>query len=51
LSDRAAECGLLRSAIEDAVELLDSGDPGAAAKAHERLLVIRNGLPQRRGGR
>jgi CheY-like chemotaxis protein len=43
LTEQAAECALLRSAIDDAVELLDSGDPGAAARARERLAASQRG--------
>jgi CheY-like chemotaxis protein len=42
LTEQAAECGLLRSAVEDAVELLDSAEPGAVARAKERLLATRD---------
>jgi CheY-like chemotaxis protein len=52
LAERAAECDLLRSAIDDAVEQLDSADPGAAARARERLAATqRSRLGQGAPGR
>ncbi|GAA1258316.1 hypothetical protein GCM10009609_21680 [Pseudonocardia aurantiaca] len=41
LADRAKECGLLRSAVDDALELLDSGDAAAAERARSRLSAVR----------
>ena len=40
LAEQAAECARLRTAIEDAVELLEEG---AAADAHDRLKAARDG--------
>jgi CheY-like chemotaxis protein len=41
LADRAAECGMLRTAIDEAVELLDGGDPSDIAAARTRLAAVR----------
>ena len=41
LADRAKECGLLRSAVDDALELLDRGDPAAVEQARARLGAVR----------
>ena len=41
LADRAKECGLLRSAVDDALELLDSGDAAAVERARSRLSAVR----------
>ena len=41
LADRAKECGLLRSAVDDALELLDSGDAAAVERARNRLSAVR----------
>jgi CheY-like chemotaxis protein len=41
LADRAAKCGVLRVAVDDAVELLESGDPGAVEQAKVRLSGVR----------
>jgi CheY-like chemotaxis protein len=46
LTEQAAECGMLRSAIDDAVDLLDSPDPGAAARARQRLVATRDSRPR-----
>jgi CheY-like chemotaxis protein len=43
LADRAAECGVLRGAIDDVLELLESGDPGDVAIARTRLAAVRGG--------
>jgi CheY-like chemotaxis protein len=51
LTEQAAECGLLRSAIDDAVDLLDSTDPGAATRARERLAATRRGRLGQQAGR
>jgi CheY-like chemotaxis protein len=42
LADRAAECGALRSAVDDALELLESGDPGAVDRVKTRLTTVRS---------
>jgi CheY-like chemotaxis protein len=42
LADRAAECGVLRSAVDDALELLDSGGPAAVEEARGRLNTVRS---------
>jgi CheY-like chemotaxis protein len=41
LAERAAECGMLRTAVDDALELLDGGDPAAKERARERLAAAR----------
>jgi CheY-like chemotaxis protein len=41
LAERAAECGMLRAAVDDALELLDGGDPAGKDRARERLAVAR----------
>jgi CheY-like chemotaxis protein len=41
LAERAAECGMLRAAVDDALELLDGGDPAAKERARERLAAAR----------
>ena len=41
LAERAAECGMLRAAVDDALELLDGGDPAGKERARERLAVAR----------
>ncbi|MGH8964937.1 MAG: response regulator [Actinomycetes bacterium] len=41
LADRAAECGVLRGAIDDALDLLDGGDPTDVATARARLAAVR----------
>jgi CheY-like chemotaxis protein len=41
LAERAAECGMLRAAVDDALELLDGGDPAGRERARERLAVAR----------
>jgi len=46
LAERAAECGMLRAAVDDALELLDGGDPGAKERARERLAVARPPRPR-----
>jgi CheY-like chemotaxis protein len=52
LTEQAAECGLLRSAIEDAIDLLDGTEPGAAGQARDRLLGTRGSrLGQEAAGR
>jgi CheY-like chemotaxis protein len=51
LAEQAAECGLLRSAIDDAVDLLDAADPGAPAQARERLVATQRGRLGQQAGR
>jgi CheY-like chemotaxis protein len=46
LAERAAECGMLRAAVDDALELLDGGDPGGKERARERLAVARPPRPR-----
>jgi CheY-like chemotaxis protein len=46
LAERAAECGVLRAAVDDALELLDSGDPAGKERARERLAVARPPRPR-----
>jgi CheY-like chemotaxis protein len=46
LAERAAECGLLRAAVDDALELLDGGDPAGKDRARERLAVARPPRPR-----
>ena len=41
LADQAAECGVLQRAIDDALELLEGGDPTAVAQARSRLAAVR----------
>jgi CheY-like chemotaxis protein len=41
LAERAAECGALRAAVDDALELLDGGDPAARDRARDRLATAR----------
>lgn len=41
LAERAVECGMLRAAVDDALELLDGGDPAGKERARERLAVAR----------
>jgi CheY-like chemotaxis protein len=41
LADRATECGVLRSAVDDTLRLLDSGEPGAVERARARLAGMR----------
>jgi hypothetical protein len=41
LADRAAECGVLRGAIDDVLELLDGGDADDIATARSRLAAVR----------
>ncbi|OLT14394.1 response regulator receiver protein [Pseudonocardia sp. CNS-139] len=41
LADQAAECGQLRSAVDDALELLDNGDAAAVERARGRLAAVR----------
>jgi CheY-like chemotaxis protein len=41
LADRAKECGLLRSAVDDALVLLDSGDAAAVEQARSQLSAVR----------
>ena len=43
LADRAGEVGALRSAIDDALELLDGGAPDDVARARARLAGVRGG--------
>jgi CheY-like chemotaxis protein len=50
LTEQATETALLRAAIDEAVELLDGGDPQAAARARERLAAARRERPPRRVG-
>jgi CheY-like chemotaxis protein len=42
LAERAAECGALRAAVDDALELLDGSDPTAPERARERLAAVRS---------
>jgi len=42
LAERAAECGTLRAAVDDALELLDGSEPNAAERARERLASVRS---------
>jgi hypothetical protein len=51
LSEQAAECVQLRSAIDEAIDLLDSADPGAAARARERLVASQRGRLGQQAGR
>jgi CheY-like chemotaxis protein len=51
LAEQAAECVQLRSAIDDAVDLLDSTDPGAAARVRERLVATQRGRLGQQAGR
>jgi CheY-like chemotaxis protein len=46
LAERAAECGMLRAAVDDALELLDGGDPAGKERARERLAVARPPRPR-----
>jgi CheY-like chemotaxis protein len=46
LAERAAECGVLRAAVDDALELLDSGDPAGKERARERLAAARPPRPR-----
>ena len=46
LAERAAECGVLRAAVDDALELLDGGDPAGKERARERLAVARPPRPR-----
>jgi CheY-like chemotaxis protein len=46
LAERAAECGMLRAAVDDALELLDGGDPAGKDRARERLAVARPPRPR-----
>jgi CheY-like chemotaxis protein len=41
LADRARECESLRAAVDDALVLLEAGDPTAVAKARDRLTRVR----------
>ena len=41
LADRASEVVVLRSAIDEALELLESADPADAARARARLAAVR----------
>ncbi|WP_214404632.1 response regulator [Pseudonocardia lacus] len=50
LTEQAAETALLRAAIDDAVELLDGGEPGATVRARDRLHAARLERPPRRIG-
>ena len=50
LTEQATETALLRAAIDDAVELLDRGEPGAATRARERLHTARSERGPRRVG-
>jgi len=50
LTEQAAETALLRAAIDEAVEVLDGGEPGAASRARERLHAARAERLQRRVG-
>jgi CheY-like chemotaxis protein len=47
LAERAQECDALRSAIDDALALLDSADPTDVARARERLRAVRAEPPTR----
>ncbi|MDT7650288.1 MAG: hypothetical protein QOI36_1694, partial [Pseudonocardiales bacterium] len=42
LAERAAECGSLRAAVDDALELLDNSDPTATERARDRLAAVRS---------
>ncbi|GAA1203419.1 response regulator [Pseudonocardia alaniniphila] len=46
LAERAAECGMLRAAVDDALELLEGGDPTGKDRARERLAVARPPRPR-----
>ena len=47
LAERAKECDALRSAVDDALALLDSADPTDVARARERLQAVRAEPPTR----
>ena len=42
LAERAAECGTLRRAVDDALELLEGSDPHAVERARDRLSAVRS---------
>jgi CheY-like chemotaxis protein len=42
LADRAAECGALRAAVDDALELLDGTGPTSVERARGRLAGVRS---------
>lgn len=47
LAEQARECGALRAAVDDALALLEEGDPGAVARARRRLNAVRADPPSR----
>ena len=46
LADRAAECGALRAAVDDALELLDGTGPTSVERARGRLTAVRSSRPR-----